>query len=193
MHLTALHITGLWLQYPTTAIFYVEQLKLLTLHGGEAVDEELDGELVESQVGAREYSMLIQSSDIELAERAQVSQDSKVLAIAKSAATCGQMLLLELLNAAVDDPNLSKELYKKKSLQNNMPSVRQYIEAFAVHIYLRFPSLVEMNLIPLLQDHNIEKKALSSYVLIATNVLLCTSRLHNRTCWSSCYQQSCCT
>jgi hypothetical protein len=23
-----------------------------------------------------------------------------------------------------------------------MPSVRQYIEAFAVHIYLRFPSLV---------------------------------------------------
>jgi len=34
-------------------------------------------------------------------QRAQVSQDSKVLAIAKSAATCGQMLLLELLNAAV--------------------------------------------------------------------------------------------
>ncbi len=31
----------------------------------------------------------------------QVSQDSKVLAVAKSAATCGQMLLLELLNAAV--------------------------------------------------------------------------------------------
>jgi hypothetical protein len=36
-------------------------------------------------------------------------------------------------------------------------------------------------------------QALSSYVSIATNVLLCTSRLHNRTCWSSCYQQSCCT
>jgi hypothetical protein len=34
----------------------------------EAVDEELDGELVESQVAAREYSMLIQSSDIELTE-----------------------------------------------------------------------------------------------------------------------------
>jgi len=34
----------------------------------EAVDEELDGELVESQVAAQEYSMLIQSSDIELAE-----------------------------------------------------------------------------------------------------------------------------
>jgi hypothetical protein len=34
----------------------------------EAVDEELDGELVESQVVAREYSMLIQSSDIELTE-----------------------------------------------------------------------------------------------------------------------------
>jgi hypothetical protein len=27
----------------------------------EAVDEELDGELVESQVGAREYSMLIKA------------------------------------------------------------------------------------------------------------------------------------
>ncbi|KAH8973917.1 hypothetical protein BDL97_01G073400 [Sphagnum fallax] len=236
MRLTALHITGLWLQYPTIAIFYVKQLKLLSLHGGEAVDEELDGELVESQVAAREYSMLIQSSDIELTEaftnsemyvrvtvavmlhqfvlliqRAQVSQDSEVLAIAKSAATCGQMLLLELLNAAVEDPNLSKELYKKKSLihrrkvrvwqmlcilspfitddmvskvtvmldiclyRNNMPSVRQYIEAFAVHIYLRFPSLVEKNLIPLLQDHNMKMQALSSYVLIATNVLLCTS------------------
>jgi hypothetical protein len=107
------------------------------------VDEELDGELVESQVAAREYSMLIQSSDIELTEAftnsemyvrvtvavmlhkfvlliqmARVSQDSEVLAIAKSAATCGQMLLLELLNAAVEDPNLSKELYKKKSLHS---------------------------------------------------------------------------
>jgi tRNA guanosine-2'-O-methyltransferase len=51
-----------------------------------------------------------------LIQTARVSQDSKVLAIAKSAATCGQMLLLELLNAAVEDPNLSKELYKKKSL-----------------------------------------------------------------------------
>jgi hypothetical protein len=34
MRLTALHITGLWLQYPTTAIFYVEQLKSLPLHRG---------------------------------------------------------------------------------------------------------------------------------------------------------------
>jgi tRNA guanosine-2'-O-methyltransferase len=120
MRLTALHITGLWLQYPTTAIFYVEQLKSLPLHRGEAVDEELDGELIESQVAAREYSMLIQSSDIEAFTNSemyvrvtvavmlhqfvllvQVSQDSKVLAVAKSAATCGQMLLLELLNAAV--------------------------------------------------------------------------------------------
>jgi tRNA guanosine-2'-O-methyltransferase len=50
--LTALHITGPWLRYPTTAIFYIKQLKLLSLHGGEAVDEELDGELVESQVAA---------------------------------------------------------------------------------------------------------------------------------------------
>jgi hypothetical protein len=51
-----------------------------------------------------------------LVQRARVSQDSKELTIAKSAATCGQKLLLELLNAAVDDLNLSKELYKKKSL-----------------------------------------------------------------------------
>ncbi len=36
-----------------------------------------------------------------LVQRARVSQDSKELAIAKSAATCGQKLLLELLNAAV--------------------------------------------------------------------------------------------
>jgi len=34
---------------------------------------------------------------------------------------------------------------------------------------------VEENLSPLLQDHNIKMQALSSYVLIATNVLLCTS------------------
>jgi hypothetical protein len=32
------------------------------------VDEELDGELIESQVAAQEYSMLIQSSDIVLTE-----------------------------------------------------------------------------------------------------------------------------
>ncbi len=32
------------------------------------MDEELDGELVESQVAAQEYSMLIQISDIELTE-----------------------------------------------------------------------------------------------------------------------------
>ncbi|CAM6020867.1 unnamed protein product [Sphagnum balticum] len=69
-----------------------------------------------------------------LVERARLSQDSKELAIAKSAATCGQKLLLELLNAAVEE-----------------------------------------NLIPLLQDHNIKMQALSCSVLIATNVLLCTS------------------
>jgi len=32
------------------------------------VDEELDGELIESRVAAQEYSMLIQRSDIVLAE-----------------------------------------------------------------------------------------------------------------------------
>ncbi len=37
-----------------------------------------------------------------LVQRARVSQDSKELAIDKSAATCGQNLLLELLNAAVN-------------------------------------------------------------------------------------------
>jgi hypothetical protein len=36
-----------------------------------------------------------------LIQRARISQDSKELAIAKSAATCGQKLLLELLHAAI--------------------------------------------------------------------------------------------
>ncbi|CAM6117416.1 unnamed protein product [Calypogeia fissa] len=234
MRLTALHITGLWLMFPGTTIFYMPEIKKLALHGGESVDEELDGEIIESQISAREYATLIESADPELSEEFTNSEmyvrvmvavmvdklanlvedenlkDDAGLVMKTQALNFGRRFLLDLLNAAATDTDLSKELYKKRSAihrrkvrvwqllcilsrflgvdnaaevtsllkvclyRNNMPSVRQYIEAFAVKFYLQFPHLVEESLIPVLYDYNMKAQALSSYVLIAANVLMFT-------------------
>ncbi|XP_038906254.1 uncharacterized protein LOC120092116 isoform X2 [Benincasa hispida] len=56
--------------------------------------------------------------------------------------------------------------------RNNLPSVRQYLETFAISIYLKFPTLVKEQLVPILQDYNMRPQVLSSYVFIATNVIL---------------------
>ncbi|CAN4078084.1 unnamed protein product [Withania somnifera] len=56
--------------------------------------------------------------------------------------------------------------------RNNFPSVRQYLESFAIHVYLNFPLLVEQELVPLLRDYNMRPQALSSYVFIAANIIL---------------------
>ncbi|KAL0372987.1 UNVERIFIED_CONTAM: hypothetical protein Scaly_0980300 [Sesamum calycinum] len=56
--------------------------------------------------------------------------------------------------------------------RNNLPSVRQYLETFAIYIYLSFPSLVSQQLVPLLRNYDLRPQALSSYVFIAANVIL---------------------
>ena len=68
MRLTALHLTGLWLTHPPIACQYVNEMMTLSLHGAETVDEELNGEIGERQVAGREYALLVQSADPELAE-----------------------------------------------------------------------------------------------------------------------------
>ncbi|XP_019190926.1 PREDICTED: uncharacterized protein LOC109185383 isoform X1 [Ipomoea nil] len=56
--------------------------------------------------------------------------------------------------------------------KNNLPSVRQYLETFAIHIYLNFPSLVGEELVPIFRDSEMRPQALSSYVFIAANIIL---------------------
>uniref|UniRef100_A0A7N0VHV0 tRNA (guanosine(18)-2'-O)-methyltransferase TARBP1 n=1 Tax=Kalanchoe fedtschenkoi TaxID=63787 RepID=A0A7N0VHV0_KALFE len=56
--------------------------------------------------------------------------------------------------------------------RNNMPSVRQYLETFAINVYLKFPSLVLEQLVPILRDYDMKSQALSSYVFIAANIIL---------------------
>ncbi|KAF3672281.1 hypothetical protein T459_00734 [Capsicum annuum] len=63
--------------------------------------------------------------------------------------------------------NLHVSLYR-----NNFPSVRQYLETFAIHVYLNFPLLVGQELVPMLRDYNMRPQALSSYVFIAANIIL---------------------
>ncbi|KAH7852548.1 hypothetical protein Vadar_026182 [Vaccinium darrowii] len=56
--------------------------------------------------------------------------------------------------------------------RNNLPAVRQYLETVAINIYMKFPSLVREQLVPIFQDYNMRPQALSSYVFIAANVIL---------------------
>lgn len=232
IRLAALHLTGLWLRYPTTIKYYMRELKLLTLYGSVAFDEDFEAELAENQDAKNEVSALAESPDPELSEEfintelyARVSVAvlfNKLADMADSvgsinddkienslaALASGKIFLLELLQSAVDDKDLSKELYKKysaihrrkirvwqmicilsrfvdqdilqkvtyglhKGLQrNNLPSVRQYMETFAIHIYLKFPLLVRQELVPFLRDYDIRPQALSSYVFVAANIIL---------------------
>ncbi|XP_002961961.2 uncharacterized protein LOC9630109 isoform X1 [Selaginella moellendorffii] len=238
MRLTALHVSGLWLKFPETTTFYMKEIQFMCLYGGEAIDEEFDGEIFDKEPSSREFSALIKSSDPELQEAFSNSEMFVRVAIAimmdkfaqlvEKGAThsyelrisipavlnCGRSLLFQLLNAAVHDLDLAKELYKKNSAlhrrkvrlwqmlciltrfvdesmledvilrleqcvyRNNMPSVRQYIEIFAVQLYLRFPALVKEHLARRLSDVNMKTQALSSYVYIAANVLRFISPEH---------------
>ncbi|KAK7346778.1 hypothetical protein VNO80_21301 [Phaseolus coccineus] len=60
--------------------------------------------------------------------------------------------------------------------RNNLPAVRQYLETFAINIYLKFPPLVKERLVPILRDYDMRQQALSSYVFIAANVILNSSK-----------------
>ncbi|MCO5564235.1 hypothetical protein L7F22_017893 [Adiantum nelumboides] len=140
MRLTAMHVAGMWLKFPAVTEYYIEELKLLSLHGGESVDEELDGQISENLQAAKEYFSLMQSLDpelieefrnseqyvritvavlihklAELVEKARASEDSETWQAAVYASTCGKQLLIKFLNCLAYDKELSKELYKKKS------------------------------------------------------------------------------
>ncbi|KAL3619436.1 hypothetical protein CASFOL_037006 [Castilleja foliolosa] len=207
IRLAALHLCGLWLVYPNTIKYYINELKLLTFYGSVAFDEDFEAELAENSEARTEVSVLSKSLDPELTDymtyldRATSEVNSAVIA-------SGKMFLLELLSSVVNDKDLSKELIKKYSAihrrkvrawqmicvlsrfvdldiidqvtsslhtsiyRNNFPSVRQYLETFAIYIYLKFPSLVGQQLVPQLRNCDLRPQASSSYVFIAANVIL---------------------
>ncbi|KAI3821527.1 hypothetical protein L1987_09095 [Smallanthus sonchifolius] len=230
IRLAALHLTGLWLLNPSALKYYMKELKLLTLYGSVAFDEDFEAEVTENRDARTEVSILSTSSDPELTEvfintelyaRVSVAVMFKKLADladmmgsnnevenSRASLQSGKLFLLELLRSVVSDPDLAKELYKKYSAthrrkvrawqmicilsrfidkeivsqvmdnlhtalyRNNMPGVRQYLETFAVHVYLKFPSLVGEQLVPMVRKYDMRTQALSSYVFIAANVIL---------------------
>ncbi|XP_028552833.1 uncharacterized protein LOC110107437 isoform X3 [Dendrobium catenatum] len=229
MRLSALHLTGLWLRHPRTLKYYIKELKLLSLYGSVAFDEDFEAELSENHEAKIEFPLLAQSPDPELTEVFINTQTYARVSVAvlfnklshyingggkvekeDSAAALhgGKIFLLELLDSVVNDSDLSKELYKKFSgvhrrkvrawqmicilsqfveedivgkvtsnlhiclYRNNLPVVRQYLETFAIQIYLKFPILAEEQLVPIFYDHKMRPQALSSYVFIAANVIL---------------------
>ncbi|KAL2903102.1 putative methyltransferase TARBP1 [Bienertia sinuspersici] len=233
IRLTALHMSGLWLKNPRVVKYYMKEIKLLTLYGSVAFDEDFEAELTENGDARTEVSLLAHIPDNEIAEvyintelYARVSvavlfyKLAEVAMMAGSgritdetddsyfALESGKVLLLELLDSAVNDKDLSKELYKKYSAvhrrkvrawqmlcvlsrfvrqdivhqvieslsislyRNNLPAVRQYLETFAIQVYLKFPFLVWEHLVPILCDYSMKTQALSSYVYIAANVMI---------------------
>ncbi|WVZ55050.1 hypothetical protein U9M48_005765 [Paspalum notatum var. saurae] len=191
-----------------------------------AFDEDFEAELSENHEARFEVSMLAQSPDREFTEvfintelYARVSvavlfhqlwkqiKEQSILET-EEALESGKLFLLKLLDSAVNDKDLSKELYKKYSsvhrrkvrvwqmicvlshyveddivrevtssvhiclYRNNLPAVRQYLETFAILLYLKFPTLAEEQLIPIFHDKGMRQQALSSYVFIAANVIL---------------------
>ncbi|MCL7028571.1 hypothetical protein MKW94_000347 [Papaver nudicaule] len=238
IRLAALHLTGMWLSNPKIIKYYIQEMKLLSLHGSVAFDEDFEAELAESQDARMEVLLLAKSPDSELTEAfintelyARVSvavlfhkladMADKLGTIEENenchaALQSGKLFLLDLLDTAVNDKDLAKELYKKYSAihrrkvrcwqmicilsrfvredvvkqvtsnlhlclyRSNLPAVRQYLETFAIQIYLKFPSLVADQLGPIFRDTNMRPQALSSYVFIATNVILHTTEEHVR-------------
>ncbi|TYG91203.1 hypothetical protein ES288_A12G243200v1 [Gossypium darwinii] len=234
IRLAALHLTGLLLSNPTTIKYYIKELKLLTLYGSVAFDEDFEAELSENDDARTEVTLLTKIQDSELTEAfintelyARVCVANLFYKLAdltnrsgsstgdkasQSALESGKLFLLELLDTVLNDKELAKELYKKYSAihrrkirawqmicvlsqfvdddiveevaqclqialyRNNLPSVRQYLETFAINIYMKFPSLVAEQLVPLLRDYDMRPQALSSYVFIAANVILHASK-----------------
>lgn len=61
-------VCELWLRLPDIALLYVSEAVQMSLHGSDAVEDELDEMLAEGQDGAGEYANLLQSRDPELTE-----------------------------------------------------------------------------------------------------------------------------
>ncbi|KAL0834136.1 hypothetical protein Bca101_086025 [Brassica carinata] len=188
IRLAALHLTGLWLMYPRTIKYYIKELKLLTLYGSVAFDEDFEAELSDNSDARTEVSLLAKNPDPELTEvfintelYARVSVAGLFQKLAdlanmaepacqnqdyQDAIVAGKLFLLELLDAA----------------RNNLPAVRQYLETFAINIYLKFPPLVKEQLVPILQNYDTKaQQALSSYVFIAANVILHAEKMAQQT------------
>ncbi|XP_071706129.1 uncharacterized protein [Rutidosis leptorrhynchoides] len=230
IRLTALHLTGLWLSYPSAIKYYMKELKLLTLYGSVAFDEDFEAEVTENHDARTEVSILSTSPDPELTEAfintelyarvsvavmfnkladlANMIGSNDELESSHASLESGKLFLLELLQSVVNDTDLAKELYKKYSAthrrkvrawqmicilsrfvdqdivsevmgylhtalyRNNMPAVRQYLETVAIYVYLKFPSLVGEQLVPMVRTYDMRTQALSSYVFIAANVIL---------------------
>ncbi|XP_020874905.1 uncharacterized protein LOC9306167 isoform X1 [Arabidopsis lyrata subsp. lyrata] len=240
IRLAALHLSGLWLMYPRTIKYYIRELRLLTLYGSVAFDEDFEAELSDNTDARTEVSLLAKSPDPELTELfintelyARVSVAGLFQKLAnlaymvepasqnqgcQDALVAGKLFLLELLDAAVHDKDLAKELYKKYSAihrrkirawqmicimsrfvsndivgqvmdsvhiclhRNNLPAVRQYLETFAINIYLKFPALVKEQLVPILKNYDSKaQQALSSYVFVAANVILHAEKIAQQT------------
>ncbi|KAG2238964.1 hypothetical protein Bca52824_089824 [Brassica carinata] len=223
IRLAALHLTGLWLMYPRTIKYYIKELKLLTLYGSVAFDEDFEAELSDNNDARTEVSLLAKNPDPELtevfintelyarvsvaglfqklADLANVAEPACQTQDFQDAVVAGKLFLLELLDAAVHDKDLAKELYKKYSAihrrkirawqmicimsrfvsndivgqvmdsvhiclyRNNLPAVRQYLETFAINIYLKFPPLVKEQLVPILQNYDTKAQLLVHRVL----------------------------
>ncbi|KAL1200621.1 hypothetical protein V5N11_019810 [Cardamine amara subsp. amara] len=240
IRLAALHLTGLWLMYPRTIKYYIKELRLLTLYGSVAFDEDFEAELSDNNDARTEVSLLAKNPDPELTEvfintelYARVSVAGLFQKLAnlayivepasqnqdcQDAVLAGKLFLLELLDAAVHDKDLAKELYKKYSAihrrkirawqmicimslfvsddivgqvmeslhiclhRNNLPAVRQYLETFAINIYLKFPALVKEQLVPILKNYDSKaQQALSSYVFVAANIILHAEKIAQQT------------
>ncbi|KAF3448239.1 hypothetical protein FNV43_RR08952 [Rhamnella rubrinervis] len=233
IRLAALHLSGLWLSNPRIIKYYIKELKLLSLYGSVAFDEDFEAELADNHDTKIEVSLLETSPDAELTEAfintelyARVSVAVLFYKLAdladivgstnenedcRAAFEAGKLFLLELLDAVVNDKDLAKELYKKYSAihrrkirawqmicvlsrfvsedivgqvtqylhislsRNNLPAVRQYLETFAINVYLKFPPLVGEQLVPVLRDYDMRPQALASYVFIAANIILHSS------------------
>ncbi|CAI9095603.1 OLC1v1031591C1 [Oldenlandia corymbosa var. corymbosa] len=134
VRLAALHLTGLWLENPSMIRYYLRELKLLTMYGSIAFDEDFESELAENQEAKNEVLALSKSPGSELTEvfintelYARVSVAVLFCKLADmadapngnrnslEALASGKMFLLELLQSALVEKDLSKELYKKHS------------------------------------------------------------------------------
>ncbi|XVE57547.1 hypothetical protein DITRI_Ditri04bG0099200 [Diplodiscus trichospermus] len=137
IRLAALHLTGLWLSNPRTIKYYIKELKLLTLYGSVAFDEDFEAELTENHDARTEVTLLAKIPDSELTEAfintelyARVSVANLFYKLAnltgrvgssiankdcQAALESGKLFLLELLDFVVTDKDLAKELYKKYS------------------------------------------------------------------------------
>ncbi|KAL1136567.1 hypothetical protein V6Z11_A12G247800 [Gossypium hirsutum] len=218
IRLAALHLTGLLLSNPTTIKYYIKELKLLTLYGSVAFDEDFEAELSENDDARTEVTLLTKIQDSELtkafintelyarvcvanlfyklADLTNRSGSSTGDKASQSALESGKLFLLELLDTVIHrrkirawqmicvlsqfvDDDIVEEVTQCLQIalyRNNLPSVRQYLETFAINIYMKFPSLVAEQLVPLLRDYDMRPQALSSYVFIAANVILHASK-----------------